>query len=248
MKENRIGEEKMNNQGYKMKIIDYKTNMNITVQFEDGYVVKETTYNNFKKGEIRNPYYPTVYNIGIIGDEEKVSKDGILLDSYKSWFNMFRRCYDTKFLKREPSYIRCEVSKEWIYYKNFKIWYNENFYKVDDEEMNLDKDILMKGNKIYSPNTCIFVPKKINAIFTKRDYPNKSLPIGVYMNGNRYAARMYFNGKQKFLGNFNTIDEAFNCYKENKETYIKEIAEEYKNKIPMKLYKAMINYKVEIND
>ena len=120
--------------------------------------------------------------------------------------------------------------------------------------MDLDKDILVKGNKIYSPETCMFVPQNINKLFTKSNKIRGKYPIGVYFNknANKFKAqcRIFYNGKtqQESLGLYNTIEDAFNAYKQFKEANIKQMADEYKGKIPDKLYEAMYDYKVEITD
>ena len=120
--------------------------------------------------------------------------------------------------------------------------------------MALDKDILVKGNKTYSPNTCVFVPQNINTLFIKSNKIRGKYPIGVTFNKdkNKYQAQCntLINGKnmKKTLRLYNTIEEAFNAYKQFKEANIKQIADYYKENIPDKLYEAMYNYKVEITD
>ena len=120
--------------------------------------------------------------------------------------------------------------------------------------MALDKDILVKGNKIYSPETCVFVPQNINTLFTKRNKVRGEYPIGVsfYKNTNKYLAQcnILINGKSQYkkLGYYNNIEDAFNAYKESKEANIKQVADYYKDNIPNKLYEAMYNYEVEITD
>ena len=115
--------------------------------------------------------------------------------------------------------------------------------------MCLDKDILVKGNKIYSPNTCIFVPKKINSLFTKNDNSRGNLPIGVTLCRNgKYRAQINRCGSKLNLGYYSSLEEAFLSYKIAKEKYIKEIAEYYKDIIPKKLYNSMLCYIVEITD
>ena len=123
--------------------------------------------------------------------------------------------------------------------------------------MHLDKDILCKGNKIYSPETCIFVPNNINILFVKRDKMRGEYPIGV--NYHKQHKKLYVScgiinkdnkHKQKFLGLF-PLDkpfQAFYTYKQFKENYIKQVADEYRDLIPQKLYEAMYSYEVEIND
>ena len=116
--------------------------------------------------------------------------------------------------------------------------------------MCLDKDILVHGNKIYSPSTCIFVPQRINTLFVKKDMNRGDLPIGVHWDKsrNKYKSTWRdFNSKTKSK-RFNTIQEAFDCYKYNKEKIIKQVADEYKPYIPKELYEAMYRWEVDIDD
>ena len=118
--------------------------------------------------------------------------------------------------------------------------------------MNLDKDILYKGNKVYSPDTCCIVPKNINTLFTNGRENRGELPLGVYKeeeNGNiRYRACMSANGNRIKLGTFKTSKGAFRKYQKYKEQYIKDTAEKYKDKIPYSVYEAMMNWEIEITD
>ena len=164
---------------------------------------------------------------------------------------MIERCYSDDIHNKRPTYKECTICNEWLYYSSFKKWYNENYYEIENEKICLDKDILYKGNKIYSPETCVFVPNDINTLFTKHDSKRGDYPIGVtYLNkNNKYRARCkYGKGESIYLGSFDTPEEAFYEYKEFKEKVIKNIAEKYKNKIPKKLYDAMYRYEVEITD
>ena len=167
---------------------------------------------------------------------------------------MLKRCYSGEYQKKEPTYKDCTVCKEWLNYSNFKKWYDDNYYEIDGEQMALDKDILVKGNKIYSPETCVFVPQNINNLFIKSNKIRGKYPIGVTFNKNKNKYQAYcsmlINGKsqQKTLGYYNNIEEAFNAYKQFKEADIKQMADYYKENIPDKLYEAMYNYKVEITD
>jgi hypothetical protein len=116
--------------------------------------------------------------------------------------------------------------------------------------MCLDKDILFKGNKIYSPETCVFVPSDINILFTKTNAKRGDFPIGVTYNKKvgKYQSRCNVNSKLIHIDFFNTPEEAFFAYKIFKEKLIKHIANKYKDKIPNNLYEAMLRYEVEITD
>lgn len=245
----RIGQIKYNNSNEKMKIIRYKDSYDIDVEFEDGHVLKNKTYSNFVKGKIKNPYALSVYNIGYLGEGAfSPSIDNKHTNEYRYWKSMIKRCYSEKEQSEHTSYIGCSVCKEWHNFQNFAKWFNENYYTIGDELMCLDKDILIKGNKIYSTETCVFVPQNINKLFIKSDKARGKYPIGVSYDKERNKYISQQNNIKIFLGRFDTPKEAFEVYKIEKEKHIKEVADEYKNKIPKKLYDAMYNWKVDIDD
>lgn len=248
---NRNGEIGMSNQGLKMKIIKYNTCEDIDIEFENNYVAKNRQYSDFLKGTIRNPYYPTVYDTGYFGEGEYSSKvNNKQTIHYTTWKNVFIRCFDKNELQKHPAYKDCTVCKEWCNFQNFAQWFDNNYYIIENEQMHLDKDILIKGNKIYSPEFCIFVPQRINKLFIKSDSKRGKYPNGIFLQKdcNKIRAELKKDGRKKYLGLYNNIEEAFEKYKTEKEKYIKEIADEYKDKIPQKLYDAMYKYEVEITD
>lgn len=255
-KENRVGERKIMNCGEECEIVEYREAVDITVKFIKTNELIKSTYNNFKKGEIKSHFTPSVYSAGIIGLEKTLDGEGKHLKSYKIWHNMLQRCYDERYKEKHPTYKECTVCDEWKFYKNFKDWYEENYYEMDNQHVTLDKDILAKGNKIYSPETCVFVPQNINSLFTKSDAKRGEYPIGVdWHKANQvYQTRCrVFNVKtlknnSKYLGCYNTPQEAFNAYKKTKEENIKQVANYYKDRIPSKLYDAMYKYEVHIDD
>ena len=252
--EERLGETRMMSCGEIAFIVDYANCLNITVQFKNTGELVKTTYQHFKNGEIKSRFAPSVYGVGIIGNEKTIDENGKAIKSYLVWKNMLKRCYSDECQKKYPTYKDCCVCTEWLNYSNFKKWFNDNYYEIDGKRMDLDKDILIKGNKIYSPNTCVFVPQNINKLFIKHNKARGKYPIGVSFNKNlnKYEAHcsIFYNGKKqyKYLGLYNTPEEAFNSYKQFKEAYIKQVADYYKEKIPNKLYEAMYNYQVEITD
>ena len=258
IKKDRTGETNYNTHGTLMKIIEFKRCDNLTVEFQDKYKAKvNTTYYSFKKGKVKNPYDKSVYNVGCIGEGKYVSRvNGKATKIYETWQRMLFRCYEPYRLNKYPTYIDVYVCDEWLNFQNFAKWYEENYYECNGEEMHLDKDILFKDNKIYSPNTCIFVPLRINILFVKKQNCRGEYPIGVYYDKKNKNLRVHSNilinnkAKRISLGSF-PIDkpfQAFTAYKNFKENYIKQVADEYKDLIPTKLYNALYNYKVEIND
>ncbi|WPF70161.1 HNH endonuclease [Bacillus phage BC-VP] len=190
-----------------------------------------------------------IYGVGYIGKGTYKSKvDGKRTPQYAIWYAMLKRSYDARFHEESPAYKGCAVAEDWHNFQNFAKWYDENYYTVDGEKMQLDKDILSKGNKVYSPDTCIFVPNSINMLFVKQKQIRGELPIGVRPHQGKFLARMSTPKGTKYIGVADTVEDAHNLYKGAKERYIQEVALEYKDVIPLDLYLAMALYEVDIDD
>lgn len=187
---------------------------------------------------------PVMCGIGYRGSDDFERNS----ESYFRWHDMLSRCYNAKFHEHQPQYIGCTVCEEWLNYSNFKVWYDQN--KIPGQRMDLDKDILFKGNTVYSPETCCFVPHCINTLFLNCKKCRGDCPLGVHFDKDKgkYRAEMAFMGKSVKLGTFETAEDAFARYKEYKEDFIKDMAELHKNELPDKVYQAMLNWTVEIGD
>lgn len=191
----------------------------------------------------------SVYGWGINDVNHACFHKGKTWTPYVIWREMIGRCYSHRIKQKYPTYAECSACEGWRYFSNFLRWFEDpaNGYR---ENYHLDKDILVKGNKVYSPDTCCFVPKEINKIFTKSQRARGPYPIGVTKNWSHYQAVLLQYNKHLYLGTFNTPEEAFAAYKTAKEAYIKEVATAYYNegKITEKVYNALMNYQVEITD
>lgn len=239
----KIGEKYVTNEGYEVEIIEYFNNRNIKIKLNDGNVIKNLQYGNIIRGNVKNPYHKSVYGVGFIGVGEYSSKTHPKI--YQTWNRMLERCYDLKYQEIKSSYTGCSVTEEWHNYQNFAEWFEKNYV----EGFVLDKDILVKGNRVYSHSTCGIVPHEINEIFIKRQNDRGEHPIGVTKLGNKFITQISLNIKrQKYLGSFNTPEEAFQVYKEAKEVYIKVVADKWREQITEQIYQAMYNYQVEITD
>ncbi|MGO4887081.1 hypothetical protein ACJ2A9_04925 [Anaerobacillus sp. MEB173] len=248
----RVGETRLNRLGSMMIVDEYNNSQDIWVRFPQGNMVK-CTWTQFLAGNVKNVWDRSLYGVGYIGEGKyKISVNGVPTKIYKVWASMIQRCYSVKLQEKCPTYKGVTVCDEWHNFQNFAKWYDANIYDIEGCRMELDKDILCKGNKVYSPDTCVFVPHHINNLFVKRDKLRGDLPIGVKLCSrydNKYEARCSNNkGQRVYIGRYNTPEEAFQAYKEYKEKLIKEVAEEFKGYIPNKLYTAMLDYKVDIND
>ena len=244
----RNGETKISKGGNLMTIINYTNSKNIDVLFPDtGYIATNRDYKEFSVGILKDMYEKTVWGVGYLGGGKYKSGGS---KKHVTWRHMLERCYDLKAQEKQPTYIDCTVCEEWHNYQIFAEWYDNNYYEVEGELIHLDKDILFKGNKIYSPSTCIFVPRDINSLFTKTNAKRGEFPIGVtwHEKTGKYQAGCNNNGELIYLGLHFTPEEAFNAYKIYKEVLIKQIADKYRDKIPKELYSALYKYEVEIND
>ena len=142
---------------------------------------------------------------------------------YRKWKNMLKRCYNTSYLKTRPTYQGCSVCEEWHTFSNFKKWMEQQ----DWEGKHLDKDLLFEGNKIYSPNTCIFVHSIVNSFVLKPKRTEKCLPSGVTARGNGFLAQCNdpFKRRKKRIGVFNTPEEAHIAWAIRKYEYAVELSE-----------------------
>lgn len=130
--------------------------------------------------------------------------DGVLIrvwgcPYYLVWKDMLMRCYSDKYLEKNPSYSGCTVCEDWLYFSKFKLWME----KQDWKEKALDKDIKLRGNKHYSPETCIFVPSELNQLVAHINVRK----VGVRKIGNKFSARICIK-RQEIRKSFNTYEEA----------------------------------------
>lgn len=248
----RTGEIFTTKQGYKVQLIEYNSLRDCTVKFltKEQVICKNIYFKSVRLGTIKNPYHPTAFGKGFMGEGVFKSKDknDKITKSYNTWSGVLERCYDAKLKERVPSYKDVTVCEEWHNFQVFAEWCIENYNSKTMGDWALDKDILVKGNKIYSPETCAFVPKKINSIFKSSKSYRGDYPIGVTECCGKYRAGLNKGEIHEHLGTFDTIEEAFQAYKVAKERYIKKVADEYRGRIDIRVYEAMYNYQVEITD
>ena len=232
------------------KILKYNNNRNVEIQFlKTGY---ETVVRlgNIRSGYVKDPYVPSVYGVGITGTKYPSKINGAQIKEYTLWNSMLKRCYSDSSKKEYPTYEGCEVSDNFKSYEYFYEWCNEQI-GFNNEGWHLDKDLLVKGNKVYSESTCVFIPAEVNALLTKCTNSRGEHLIGVYWykRDKAFVARVNKSkGGREYLGSFNTEIEAFNAYKTTKESFIKEQAEKYKSQIDERAYNALMNYEVSSDD
>ena len=232
------------------KILKYNDSRNVEIQFLNTGYKMVTTLGNIRNGEVKDPYLPSVYGVGVLGTKYSSRVNGRNIKEYDLWYSMLRRCYSDNSKKKHPTYEGCEVSDKFKSYEYFYEWCHSQIgFGVDGFE--LDKDLLIKGNKVYNEDSCVFIPQEINLVLIKRTASRGEHLIGVYWSktNKAFVARVNKSkGKQEYLGCFKTEIEAFKAYKEAKEIYIKEQANKFKSQIDIRAYEALMNYTVEITD
>ena len=229
-------------------VVEYKDYDNVVVKFTATGSVVTTQLCHIKDGSIKDRLFPSVYGVGVLGDAV-VSENGVKLKEYKLWRALLGRCYNTKTKNRSPSYAGCSVSDNFKYYPYFKEWCSRQI-GFGREGFELDKDVLVKGNKVYSENTCCFIPKEVNLLFCKSDSLRGCCPIGVNLDkaSGKFKASVTCRDTSKSLGFYDTPEVAFLAYKEAKETYIKEVADRWEGQIDPRVYEALMKYEVHIDD
>lgn len=232
------------NEGGSVTVVEYRDAFEVVIKHNDRYGhVAAVQAGDLRKGKIKNPYRPSVYGVGFMGAGEYVSKvDGKHTPAYKTWNSMMNRCHDPKFHVRRPTYIGCSVHPDWHNFQNFAEWFERQYFASGWQ---LDKDLTNEGNKIYSADTCVFLPHQLNSLLTDRGAARGDLPQGVSRHGNGYQARLNIDGKRHYLGTYATPEEAFQVYKKAKEANVKRMAEQYKFLIDPRVYDLLINYEVK---
>lgn len=228
-----------------LTILEYKNANDSTIQFlNTGTVLYNKRYSDLPT--LKDPMYPIIQGVGFFGLGEFKAKypDNKPFPSYTSWKGMLERCYDDLQRNKYPTYKDAYVCEEWHNYQNFCSWYVPRYKKG----FQLDKDIIKRGNKVYSPETCTLVPGEVNKLLTKTDSLRGDFPIGVVKKGNKYYSQCTVGNKKRIKKYFNTIEDAFNHYKQTKEDWIKVVANKWKGQIDQKVYETLVNYEVLITD
>lgn len=223
-------------------VVEYNGSQNIQVKFEDGTVVK--TYSHLLQvGKVRNPNSPRVFGRGFVGiGKYSAGAAGNITKEYNTWSAMLARCYDTK--NQPTSYIGCEVAEDWLNFQVFAEWCNnQTGFRLDGWQ--LDKDLLLEGNKMYGPETCCFLPQQLNNIFrTKRvNKRDRNLPRGVLERDGKFHASSSFDKKAKYLGIHATKESAFDAVRTYVEEKIKFLADLHRENLSSEAYAKLLSFK-----
>ncbi len=244
-----IGGIYKNTNGLQFKVVEYTDAKNVKVEFESGYITN-CSLQRVRDGGISDNFSPSRFQ-GYLGTLVGVEvKNVAKTKEHIHWSSMLARCFCEEYQDKYPTYKGTTICEEWLNFTVFAKWCREQPEFLLGHRVFLDKDILNKGNKHYSPNTCTFVPHAVNTLFTKADASRGKYPIGVSYctTRNTITACVRIDKRTKYLGRFANATDAFYAYKKAKEVYIKELAEKFKTVISNECYLAMYRYEVEITD
>lgn len=170
-----------------------------------------------------------VFGVGINDSPYNTSNsvDGKLVRCplYSQWKAMLQRCYCPKWKAAYPTYEACTVAADWLRYSSFLDWADRH----DWAGKHLDKDLRVKGNKVYGPDTCLWIDPDINRLLLNSIKRRGDCPVGVSELKGKYIARISINGKPQSIGLFDTIEGASTAFLQAKAAHVSDIARDQTN-------------------
>jgi hypothetical protein len=232
-----VGDEFMTNQGSKCVVVEYNGAFDVLVRFldESGYV-KSVSTGDLRRGEVSNPFFPSVFGVGYIG-LDKNSLKGYKAGKSREhmfWKGMMERCYSDLSLKRSPSYAGCTVDSRWHNFQNFAAWCQDQV-GFSEQGWQLDKDLLAdrEGPKVYSPDVCVFVPQEVNTLFATgvRRGGDSLMGVSYCKDRGNYQAGCGVGGTRVALGRFSTPELAHEAYLKAKKARVSAVLDKYKGRV-----------------
>lgn len=232
-----------------IEVVKYEGTTKVTVRFEDG-TTRLTHVSQIRNRSVKNNFQPIINGVGYLGTDHYLysGKTIKVIPEYVAWVGMLRRCYDVDHLEKFPNYVGCTVTKDWHNFSIFAEWYK--LQVGYGKKWHVDKDHTVLGNKVYSPETCSLVPPEVNNLLLDRRALRGDCPIGVHYSAphGKYIAQAHSGNKSTYIGIYLTPEDAFAAYKVVKESYVKVVAEKYKDVLSDAVYNTLTNYVVLITD
>lgn len=215
-------------------------NRYVKVQWLDDFgYIQDVRVDTLKTGSIRNPYQRTVEGIGYLGVGVHDRTDR---DKYNSWASMIARCYRQKLKDKYPTYEECYSTDDWHCYQTYADFYESCPYRK--KGWNLDKDLLVPGNKLYSPDTCVYLPSNINTKLFYVPTKNKFGLKGVWYDS-QYDKWMATVSKavdgRGTIGRFKTKEEASSAVLRSEHKFFCRLAEEWGGKLDPRAIQGLLN-------
>lgn len=241
----KVGQIFRNNRRELAEVLEIESAVKVKVKFLKTGWETVFTGNSLKKGSFVDRFSPFLFGVGYLGNE------GYEKDSYSRWAGILERCLvsDENFC---PAYQESELDEIWYNYSEFKLWFFSQpiLSKLKVADLHVDKDLLVQGNKNYSPELCCLIPKQLNSAIVIRNTSNTGLP-GVshrndYPGTYRASSSAIVDGRRrtKYLLSSKDPLECFYAYKEFKEAYFKDLAEKWKEILDNNQYEALYNRKI----
>lgn len=235
---NIIGNRFTNSQGSVYEVVGFESSKKVTIKYLDDYGYEMVcTARDARLGKVKNPYHPSIYGKYFIGVGIYSSK----CRAYGIWIGMLERCESRR--PEFEAYNDCSVHPDWYNFQIFAEWYYQQ-KGHDSKGFEIDKDIIIKGNRVYGPEACCFVPRDINILTQTKERQRGKYMLGVKPSGKKYISRIRAHGKELHLGVYTTEKEAHIAYTVKKQEIIRQKAEEHKNNISADAYTALVNYRV----
>lgn len=217
-----IGTKHISKQGVEWEILDYRSapkKILVDVCSSNG-TLQTVEYGNLRKGNLKDPLHPSVFGVGIfgIGPYTCIPEGGSKNDktpNYIAWKSMLERVYSDYYLAKQPTYRGCSISEYFLNFQNFSEWFLPHY----SEGYVLDKDLKIFGNKVYSEDTCLVVPKAINGLIVLNDARRGEYPVGVHWAKHRrkFVVQVQLGkGRSQNVGARETLQEAFDLYCQRK--------------------------------
>lgn len=249
-----IDDEFTTKQGYTVRVTDYQDARHVLVIFDDLLQTKLTVESSqLRRGTLKNPNHPVFLGVGYMGQGKFKSKgrDGKFTFEYQHWSNMLTRCYSEKWKEKYPSYLPVSCCSDWHDFQGFAEWCGKQ--PIQHPGWHLDKDLLLRGNKQYSPSVCVFLPQEVNKFVQKDKFNTKrDLPTGVFESPDpkyKYYSQGSFGHIHKgFIGYYSTVEDAFNAYKKLKEMQAKYLASKYRDILDHRVIDALFRYEVYMDE
>lgn len=185
-----------------------------------------------------------VWGVGVNDRKYPTKVNGKHTKRYDVWRHILSRCYSPKYQKEHPTYIGCSASENFKNYSYFYEWCQSQI-GFGQEGFQIDKDLIFRGNKVYSEDTCLFLPRELNSLLVTRGADRGNLHVGVCAyRGGKFMAQCSRKHSFRCIGYFNTPNEAYQAYKEAKESYMKLQAKRWKALIDPRAYEALMRYEV----
>lgn len=224
-----------------IKRVDRKTGFLVRFNDDNGHEMTVQA-SGLRRGSFKNPYYPSVSGVGFVGVGEFSSRiNGERYAAYESWCSMLQRCYSDKFHARNPTYKGCQVDSQWHNLQDFAKWYVGNKYNIHGYQ--LDKDILVEGNRVYSPEFCHLVPSQINSLILN----GTGLEANVFQCKSTKLYTAYMVKGDRFgsvIGKFDSLEEAELEYYLAKNKHIRSKALEFRGRIDDDVLEVLIEWDV----